>query len=118
MKSDKGGLVYSTEHGRMCPQCRQPIAACVCAAARPALPTDGVVRIRRETKGRQGKGVTVIRGVPLAEAALTAFAKGLRQRCGSGGTVKDGVIEIQGDHVEALIPLLTQQGWAVKQNGG
>ncbi|TDR73250.1 translation initiation factor Sui1 [Paludibacterium purpuratum] len=119
MKSGKGGgLVYSTEHGRMCPQCRQPIDACTCAR-QSATPTgDGTVRIRCETKGRQGKGVTVIRGVPLVADELARFAKSLRQRCGSGGTVKDGVIEIQGDHVVLLIPLLQQQGWVVKRNGG
>lgn len=115
--NQNGGLVYSTEHGRMCPTCRQPEAACRCREARrPA--GDGTVRIRRETAGRNGKAVTVIRGVPLADAELAALGKALRQRCGSGGTVRDGVIEIQGDHVALLLPLLRERGWTVKQNGG
>jgi translation initiation factor 1 len=116
-KAVEGGLVYSTEHGRMCPHCRQPQTACRCAAN--ALPpvTDGVVRIRCETKGRKGKGVTVINGLPLAGEALAALAKTLRQRCSSGGTVKEGVVEIQGDHVASLLPWLQQQGWTVKKSG-
>lgn len=115
--NENGGLVYSTEHGRMCPTCRQALTDCRCGE--PALPAgDGIVRIRRETAGRNGKAVTVIRGVPLAAPELAALGKTLRQRCGSGGTVRDGVIEIQGDHVALLLPLLRARGWSVKQNGG
>lgn len=110
--------MYSTEHGRMCPACRQPQDACQCSRLQAAPAGDGVVRIRCETKGRKGKGVTVITGVPLAADALAVLAKSLRQRCGSGGTVKDGAIEIQGDHVALLLPLLQQQGWIVKKSGG
>lgn len=117
-RTEQGGLVYSTEHGRMCPACRQALEACVCAAKRPRPAGDGVVYLRYETAGRRGKGVTVIRGVPLDDAALTALAKQLRQRCSSGGTVRDGVIEIQGDHVALLLPLLQERGWTVKKNGG
>lgn len=113
-----GGLVYSTEHGRMCPACRQPLSLCTCDSARAAPPTDGVVRIRRETKGRNGKGVTVVTGVPLDHVALTGFAKQLRQACSSGGTVKDGVIEIQGDHIETVSKVLADRGWRVKRTGG
>ena len=118
-KSAVGGLVYSTDSGRMCPACRQPLAACTCksAAAQPA-PGDGVVRVSRETAGRGGKAVTVARGVPLAPDALAAFAKRLRTACGAGGTVKAGVIEIQGDHVERVMPLLLAEGWRVKRAGG
>lgn len=118
MKASAGGLVYSTEHGRMCPQCRLPQAQCQCGKA-PVVPAgDGVVRLRCETKGRKGKGVTVISGIPLTGEALVSFAKGLRQRCSSGGTIRDGVVEIQGDHVAALLPWLQQQGWVVKKSGG
>jgi len=114
-------LVYSTEHGRVCPDCGQPMAACTCrqqaaAAARPA--TDGIVRVSLETKGRKGKGVTVVKGVPLDDAALAALGKQLKSACGSGGTTKDGVIEIQGDHREAVMGLLQKQGMAVKRVGG
>jgi translation initiation factor 1 len=116
-----GGLVYSTESGRMCPQCRQPMAQCVCkanATAAAAKPSDGIVRVSRETKGRAGKGVTLIKGLALDAAALTQLAKTLKAACGSGGTVKDGVIEIQGDHCDLLIERLRAQGLMVKRAGG
>jgi translation initiation factor 1 len=113
----QGGLVYSTDAGRMCPACRQPIAACVChQQAAPA--GDGIVRVSRETKGRAGKGVTLVKGLALDPAALTRLAKQLKAACGSGGTVKDGVIELQGDHVEHVIDRLTQAGWPAKRAGG
>jgi translation initiation factor 1 len=118
MKSSKGGLVYSTEHGRMCPECRQPIVQCRCRIAKAPPKTDGVVRIRLETKGRKGKGVTVISGVPLPEPELEALGKRLKQRCGSGGTVKEGVIEIQGDHRTTLVETIEKLGWTVKLAGG
>lgn len=115
------GLVYSTEHGETCPECRQPIADCRCAeqaeAARIAA-LDGIVRIRRETSGRKGKGVTTVTGVPLAEGKLKALAKSLKKRCGTGGAVKDGVIEIQGDHRQTLKAELEAQGYRVKLAGG
>jgi translation initiation factor 1 len=112
------GLVYSTEAGRICPQCRQPAAACVCAKA-PARPAgDGIVRVGRETKGRGGKAVTLVRGLPLDDAELAALGKRLRSACGAGGTVKGGVVEVQGDHVERLLTLLQAEGWRVKRAGG
>ncbi|WP_028311225.1 translation initiation factor Sui1 [Derxia gummosa] len=116
MKSS-GGLVYSTESGRMCPACRQPVAACVCKA-KPAPRADGPVRVMRETKGRGGKTVTIVRGLPLDEAALAALGKKLRTACGSGGTVRDGVLEIQGDHADRLVALLMAEGHAAKRAGG
>ena len=115
------GLVYSTESGRMCPECRQPVSACVCKAnARAAaLPAgDGVVRVSRETKGRGGKGVSLVKGLALDTIALAALGKELKAACGTGGTVKDGVIEIQGDHIERLIALLQAKGHKVKRAGG
>jgi translation initiation factor 1 len=118
-RREPGGLVYSTDAGRMCPGCRQPVAACTCQRKPGTAPaTQGMVRISRETKGRGGKAVTVIRGVPLAAPGLAEFAKTLRAACGAGGTVKDGVIEVQGDHVERVMPLLQAQGWDVKRSGG
>jgi translation initiation factor 1 len=113
-----GGLVYSTDSGRMCPACRRPIAACVCGQATPVPRGDGIVRVSRETKGRAGKGVTLVRGLTLDAAALTSLAKALKAACGSGGTVKDGVIEVQGDHCERVIGHLARQGWTVKRAGG
>ncbi|KQW34260.1 translation initiation factor Sui1 [Rhizobacter sp. Root404] len=116
-RSASGGLVYSTDAGRMCPACRQPIAACVCGQR--AVPAgDGIVRVSRETKGRAGKGVTLVKGLALDAAALTVMGKQLKAACGSGGTVKDGVIEIQGDHVERVIERLKAEGHVVKRAGG
>lgn len=120
MKSIKttGGLVYSTEHGSMCSECRKPIAGCICSrnAAMPA--TDGIVRVSRETKGRKGKGVTLVKGLALDALELAQLGKQLKTACGSGGTVKDGVIEIQGDHCERVIEYLKKQGWSAKRAGG
>jgi translation initiation factor 1 len=117
-KSGRGGLVYSTAHGRMCPDCRQPVGKCACKQKKPAVASDGIVRVRLETKGRKGKGVTVIMGVPVTAEALESIGKELKQRCGSGGTVKEGVIEIQGDHRDLVIGELTKRGWTVKKAGG
>ena len=116
--SKTGGLVYSTQHGKMCPGCRRPIPECVCGKVRPPPAQGETVRVHRETKGRKGKGVTVITGVPLAPADLVQFATQLKKKCGSGGTVKDGVIEIQGDHCDILMEELKKQGWPVKRSGG
>ena len=117
-KASSGGLVYSTEAGRMCPVCRQPVAHCSCKAAPAAPAGDGVVRVSRETKGRGGKAVTLVKGVALDEAGLSALGKQLKAACGSGGTVKDGVIEVQGDHCERVVELLKAQGRVVKRAGG
>ena len=117
--SDLGGLVYSTDAGRMCPDCRQPVAQCVCKAAAPLPAGDGIVRVSRETKGRGGKAVTLVKGAPVAdEAALVLLGKQLKAACGSGGTVKDGVIEVQGDHVVRVMEALKKLGYTVKRAGG
>lgn len=121
MKSSSGrsGLVYSTDVGRICPTCRRPVAQCACKRAAAVRPTgDGVVRVSRSSKGRGGKTVTLVAGVLLDDAALTQLAKALKTACGSGGTVKDGVIEIQGDHRDLLVRVLTAQGHVVKLAGG
>jgi len=88
------------------------------AEKRAAPSTDGVVRVSRQTKGRKGKGVTLISGVPLAGDDLKDLARTLKQRCGSGGTLKDGVIEIQGDHRDVLVAELSARGWTVRKSGG
>ncbi len=103
-------MVYSSDGGR------QP--AEVPTGSGPATRSDGVVRVARQTKGRKGKGVTLITGVPLTGDDLKDLAKSLKQKCGSGGTVKDGVIEIQGDHRDALVSDLQSRGWTVKKSGG
>ncbi|SDO46609.1 translation initiation factor Sui1 [Vreelandella arcis] len=116
-----GGLVYSTEKGNTCPACREPLEDCCCDAqseqARIAA-LDGVIRIRRETSGRKGKGVTTISGIPLTTAELKVLAKDLKKRCGTGGAVKDGIIEIQGDHRDSLKQELMARGYHVKLAGG
>jgi translation initiation factor 1 len=121
MKSrlSNGGLVYSTDSGRMCPGCRKAISLCACSTAAPApAMADGIVRISRETKGRGGKAVTVVRGLPMDPASLEAMAKQLKAACGSGGTVKNGVLEMQGDHRDKILALLTSQGFKIKRAGG
>ena len=110
-------LVYSTDAGRICPVCRQPVAQCQCGK-KTAPVGDGIVRVARETKGRKGKGVTLVKGLALDEEGLTALAKQLKAACGSGGTVKDWVIEIQGDHIERVMEFLQKAGHRVKRAGG
>ena len=115
-----GRLVYSTDQGRLCPECKQPVDHCRCKqAAKQAVPAgDGIVRIQRETKGRKGKGVTLVSGVPLPEAELKQLARELKQRCSTGGSVKNGVIEIQGDQRDVLQQALRAKGFQVKLSGG
>lgn len=130
-KTPTSRLVYSTERGRKCPRCGWPLSNCACsgqkaarvsqkaASPKPSGPSaDGIVRLERQTKGRKGKGVTLIKGVPLASAELAALGKKLKKLCGSGGTVKDGVIEIQGDHRDRLFEEIVKLGWKAKKAGG
>ena len=117
-RNKTGGLVYSTDGGRLCPQCHRPAGDCVCGADRPASVGDGVVRLHRETKGRGGKAVTLVRGVPLAAAELKALARKLKQKCGVGGAVKEDVIEIQGDQRQIIKSELEKLGYTVKIAGG
>ena len=103
----------------MCPVCRKPVAQCVCRKASAAAPAgDGIVRVQRETKGRGGKAVTVVRGAPVDAPALVKLGQELKAACGTGGTVKDGTVEVQGDHVEKVMALLQKRGWTVKRSGG
>jgi translation initiation factor 1 len=117
-------LVYSTETGRICPDCSKALEQCVClsknqaSAARALAASDGVVRVSKDSKGRGGKSVTVVRGLALDGAALLALGKQLKAACGSGGTVKDGVIEVQGDHVTTVMAALQKLGHTVKRSGG
>lgn len=117
-KLKNSGLVYSTDQGRMCPDCGQPKDRCTCHGNRSVLKGDGIVRVSRETKGRKGRGVTLIVGIPLNEIELKILAKELKVKCGSGGTVKNGVIEIQGDHRDKLMDELKTRGWVIKRVGG
>jgi translation initiation factor 1 len=117
-------LVYSTDGGRIdtCPRCGKPYKQCRCNESvpiqTPAKKNDGIVRVMRDRKGRGGKTVTVIDGVMGSEAELTTLAQQLKKLCGSGGTVKDGNIEIQGDHCDKVMAKLTELGYKVKRAGG
>ena len=111
-------VVYSTESGKLCPDCNEPDAKCCCRKKQMPAQGDGIVRLIRETKGRKGKGVTLIQGVPLDIEGLKNLAKSLKQKCGSGGSVKEGVIEIQGDHRDMLEQELVGLGYKVKRAGG
>jgi translation initiation factor 1 len=109
--------VYSTETGRICPKCGRPEAKCVCKqpVARPR--GDGIVRVARESKGRKGKPVTLVSGLVLAEDALRDLLSDLKRLCGAGGTLKDGILEIQGDHRDTLVAELKKRGLTVKKAG-
>jgi translation initiation factor 1 len=104
--------VYSTADGDL----RKPATRERSGRTSPPGPGDGIVRVSRETSGRRGKTVTVVRGIPPRE--LTAVASDLKRRCGSGGAVKDGSVEIQGDHRPKVVAHLEAQGYRVKLSGG
>ena len=111
------GLVYSTELGKLCFQCHRSVNECVCKN-QSLVKGDGVIRIHRETKGRGGKAVTIIRGLPVSQDELKKLAKKLKQACGVGGSVKDSAIEIQGDCREKIQALLKKEGYESKLSGG
>lgn len=102
-------LVYSTDQGRIKPETQTQI---------PRPPSDGFIRIQRETKGRKGAGVMIISGFDLGEKDFKSMAKKLKKLCGSGGTVKDGIIEIQGDHRTIIKEYLEKNNFKVKLVGG
>jgi translation initiation factor 1 len=111
-------IVYSTGIGSLCPNCRRPVRECVCPKGAPGAAKAGAVRVARETQGRAGKGVTIITGLPLSIGDIEALATQLKKRCGSGGTVRNGVIEIQGDHRDTIVAALIKMGWEAKRSGG
>jgi translation initiation factor 1 len=94
------------------------VRECVCPKGAPGAAKLGSIRVGRETSGRAGKGVTTITGLPLTVAEIDALATRLKKRCGSGGTVRDGVIEIQGDHRDSIVAELLKMGWPAKKSGG
>ena len=116
--------VYSSELGRLCPHCGSPSGRCRCGRRRSkseeATPTDGdgIVRVSRTRRGRKGKTVTLVTGVPVSAQALRDLTSDLKKRCGTGGSVKDGIIEIQGDQRDALVSALEERGFQVKLSGG
>lgn len=115
----KRNIVYSSDEGRHCPKCGRPVDLCRCnEIKKTAVRGDGTVRVGRQTKGRKGAGVSVITGLPLNEKELKALAKKLKKKVGSGGTVRDGTIEIQGEHRDRLVEELKKLGYAAKRSGG
>ena len=117
-KNPGSRLVYSTDGGRLCPQCLRTVVSCVCGNSKPAATGDGVVRLHRESKGRGGKAVTLIKGLPLGGDALKSLASQLKKKCAVGGALKDDTIEIQGDQRELLKVELEKLGYHVKIAGG
>ncbi len=117
---DENRTAYSTEHGRISPNCRKPGQNCQCKKKKdsPSLKRDGIIRLRLERKGRGGKSVTLVEGLPQDEDLLKELAKELKRHCGVGGSVKNGIIEIQGDVRASSLPLLQERGCAVRKAGG
>ena len=119
---DNSRLVYSTESGRICHSCQQTPEKCTCKKkkTRPQLNIkyDGIIRIQREIKGRKGKTVTTVSGFQISAGELKSLATQLKRSCGTGGSVKDGVIIIQGDHRNTLITELKKRGFETKVAGG
>ena len=118
---DNSRLVYSTETGKICTSCQKPISGCTCkkkkSRSQKTIKPDGVIRVQREVKGRRGKTVTTIFGFDLDDNELKDLAKQLKRSCGTGGSVKDGIIIIQGDHRDALLSELKKQGYTAKLSG-
>src|SRR5665647_1414312 len=102
--ASSSGLVYSTDAGRMCPECRKPVTGCICRQTQALPKSDECVRVFRENKGRGGKTVTLVKGLALDPLALAQLGKQLKAACGSGGTVKDGVIEVPVSYTHLTLP--------------
>ncbi len=122
----KSVLVWSSESGRICPECGKPATSCTCKKKKNSrqdkpvknYPDDGIIRIMRETKGHKGKTVTVIGNTPFKDRELKEFAKKLKARCGTGGSIRDKEILIQGDHRQVILEELSKLGFKAKMAGG
>lgn len=112
------GTVYSTDQGRHCPGCGQPQANCQCRDSPGSPSGDGIVRLQRQVKGRNGKPVTLVTGLGMAAPELKALAKELKSRCGTGGSIENNDILIQGDRRDRLKKVLESKGYTVKLSGG
>jgi translation initiation factor 1 len=119
---DNSRLVYSTESGKICPSCEKPVADCICKKKKQKSPAkfkvDGIIRVQREVKGRKGKTVTTVSGFQLSANELKNLANELKRHCGTGGSVKDGIIIVQGDHRSTLLAELTNRGYTARLAGG
>ncbi len=110
--------VYSTETGRMCPKCGKALADCICKKSNLTPLKGGPVKVARESKGRKGKTVTLVSNLPLSETEARSLLSDLKRICGTGGTLKDGILEIQGDHRDAICDELSKRSFSVKKVGG
>ena len=119
---DNSRLVYSTESGKICTSCQKPLPECTCKKKKSRSQTnikiDGIIRIKREVKGRKGKIVTTASGFQINADELKNLAAQLKRQCGTGGSVKDGVLILQGDHRNTLITELKNRGFEAKFAGG
>jgi len=119
---DNSRVIYSTESGKICPKCQKPVSECTCkknnSRSQMNIKIDGIIRIQREVKGRKGKTVTTVSGFQIEADELKNLASQLKCRCGTGGSVKDGVIIIQGDHRDTLVTELKNRGFKAKIAGG
>jgi translation initiation factor 1 len=119
---DNSRLVYSTQTGSICPMCQKPVSECTCkkkkSRSQANIKFDGIIRVQREVKGRKGKTVTAVSGFQINVDDLKNLATQLKRRCGTGGSVKDGVIIIQGDHRDTLVTELKNRGFKAKIAGG
>lgn len=114
-KNDQYRTVYSTDVGSICAGCSKPESKCVCKELeKNSIKGDGKVRVRKETGGRKGKTVTTVRGLAINGHEMASLLSDLKKRCGSGGTVKDGILEIQGEHVDNILSVLTAKGIKAK----
>ena len=118
---DNSQLVYSTESGKICPNCLKPVSECTCKMKKPRSQTnikyDGIIRIQREVKGRKGKTVTTVSGFQINADELKNLVTQIKRRCGTGGSVKDGLLIIQDDHRDTLLSELKNRGFKAKIAG-
>ena len=111
-------IVYSSERGKMCPNCNMPIDECICKSIVPSFDPNQTVSVKRETKKRRGKSVITITSLPLPEDELKLLAKKLKTKLATGGSLKSNTIEIQGEHLDTIIAFLKKEGFNVKKTGG
>ena len=115
MDETRGRPVYSTQGGRLCPTCGWPAERCQCSSRlEEAVPAKVTAKLRLESKGRGGKSVTVVDGLPRNAAFVAELLRELKRALGTGGTARDGALELHGDRRDALRALLAARGFTVK----
>ncbi|MBN2723821.1 MAG: hypothetical protein JXR95_07115 [Deltaproteobacteria bacterium] len=115
VKENEKVTVWTSDEGRVCPVCSKAVLSCICQSAKSSVILgDGRVVIKLETNKRRGKDVTVISGLPMNESQLKSFSRLLKKKCGAGGTVKNGIIEIQGDKRDSVKSEVIESGFNPK----